>query len=108
VNGKLKVLVHLDLEAATARISVRGVVTARNVLALYALAKRTNAIAPGLDIALDLTAASARPDALDQLRQCAAAGHLPASVDPGQSDCRLRVLARESAIDAPARELLAA
>ena len=108
MNGKLKVLMHMDLEGATARISVRGVVTARNVLALYALAKRTNAIAPGLEIALDLTAASARPDALGQLRGSAAAGHLPASVDPEQSDCRLRVLARETAAGVPSGQLLAA
>ena len=108
MNGKLKVLMQLDLEGATARISVRGVVTARNVLALYALAKRTNALAPGLDIALDLTSAMARPDALDQLRECAAAGHLPASVDPDQSACRLRVLARDTAAAVPTGELLAA
>lgn len=108
MNGKLKVLMHMDLEGARARISVRGVVTARNVVALYALTKRTNALVPGLEIALDLTAAAARPDALDQLRESAAAGHLPASVDPGQSDCRLRVLARQTPADVPAGVLLAA
>lgn len=108
MNGKLKVLVQLDLEAAAAHIKVRGVVTARNVLALCALAKRTNAVAPGMEIALDLTAASPRRDALGQLHEWAAAGRLPDVVDPAQADCRLHVLARETAAGTLSGAMLAA
>ncbi|NKX49935.1 hypothetical protein HER39_04960 [Arthrobacter deserti] len=85
----------MDLEGSSARIYVRGGVTSRNLRALYALVRRTNALAPGLDIAIDLAAAAVQPDALDALRAATAAGHLPESADPAQAGCRLRILARQ-------------
>ncbi|NKX53063.1 hypothetical protein [Arthrobacter mobilis] len=93
MNGKLKVLVRVDLEGSAACISVGGPVTSRNVHALYSLAKRANSLAAGLEITIDLSAAQVEPAVLDELQACAGAQRLPASADPAQAGCRLRVVA---------------
>ena len=93
MSGKLKVTVRVDLECSAAHIEVRGRVDERNVLALYSLAKRANSLAAGLQITIDLQNASVDGAVLAHLQGCAEAGALPAHADPGQSDCRLRILA---------------
>jgi hypothetical protein len=108
VSGKLKVQVRVDLESSAARINVRGQVTVRNILALYALAKRANGLAQGLGIELDLSAAFVQPSALEKLQECEAAGQLPRSVDPLQAGCRLRVVTGRTAAAAGPGTLLAA
>ncbi|MHA7262634.1 hypothetical protein ACX80W_05440 [Arthrobacter sp. TMN-37] len=93
-NGarKLRILVRLDPELASARICVRGVLTPANLYALYCIARRTNGLLPGMPITVDLTGAFARADALAELHASAAARRLPATVDPTATPCQLTVL----------------
>ena len=97
MNGKLDVKVGVDLEGASASIVVQGRVDARNVQALYSLAHRANSLAPGLDITVDLTAASTQPDVLDELQACAEAQCLPGSVDDWRAECKLRIVTNDVA-----------
>ncbi|MFD1210685.1 hypothetical protein ACFQ36_01340 [Arthrobacter sp. GCM10027362] len=108
MNGKLKVLVRVDLEGSSACIGVKGAVNTRNVQALYSLAKRASSLAPGLDVAIDLSAATAEPKVLDELRTCADSHHLPESVDPMQTECRLRVITQDPVADSAPSVALAA
>lgn len=89
---KLRILVRLDPELASARICVRGVLTPANLYALYCITRRTNLLQPGMLITVDLTGAFARADALGELRASAEDGRLPATVDPGRTPCRLSIL----------------
>jgi hypothetical protein len=90
-GDKLKALVQLDVEGSTARIKIKGAVDARNVKAVYILAKRANSIAPGADIVLDLQRATVQSKVMEKLRKCARERRLPLHVDPKQSECRLRI-----------------
>lgn len=92
MNQKLRVLVRLDLDGASAHIEVRGNVTHRSIQALYTVAKRANALLSNMTLVFDLTHAFVEPEALDALRLCSKTRHLPAAVDPDQSDYRLRVI----------------
>jgi hypothetical protein len=83
----------MDLECSHARIEIRGAVDARNVQALYVVAKRTNSITPGLDIVLDLKRATVVPEVMEELMRYAEARQLPARIDPAQAECRLNVSA---------------
>jgi hypothetical protein len=89
---KLRILVRLDPELASARICVRGMLTPANLYALYCITRRTNFLQPGMLITVDLTGALARAGALDELRASAADGRLPATVDPSGTTCRLTIL----------------
>ncbi|MBJ2121986.1 hypothetical protein I6N91_13450 [Arthrobacter sp. MSA 4-2] len=89
---KLRILVRLDPELASARICVRGVLTPANLYALYCIARRTNGLQPGMPITVDLTGAQAQADALEALHLSAAERRLPATVDPTGSPCWLTVL----------------
>jgi hypothetical protein len=89
---KLRVVVGVDLDGNTARIKVRGNVDTSNVCALYGVARRANALTPGLEIVVDLANASATAGALDQLRNCEDSGKLPAAAGPGRIECNLHVL----------------
>jgi hypothetical protein len=93
VNEKLSVLVRVDLEGAWTRIKVKGRVNPRNVQVLYVLARRANALSPGHEIAIDLSAAPTEPDTLAPLSGCAVSERLPSKVDPAQAQCRLRIIA---------------
>jgi hypothetical protein len=108
VSGRLKALVQMDLECSHARIEIRGSVDARNVQALYVVAKRTNAIMPGLDIVLDLKRATVLPEVMDQFLQYAEARQLPFRIDPAQSECRLSVSASSTPGQTPSSLALAA
>lgn len=108
MSGRLKALVRMDLECSHARIEIRGSVDARNVQALYVVAKRTNAIMPGLDIVLDLKRATVLPEVMDQLLQYAEAHQLPTRIDPAQSECRLSVSASAVPAQSPSALALAA
>lgn len=92
INDKLKVLVRVDLECASAHIEVRGLVSGRNVRALYVLAKRASSIVPDLEVVFDLAGADVKPEALKQLNMCRESGHLPVLVDPMQADFRLHII----------------
>lgn len=98
----------MDLECSHARIEIRGSVDVRNVQALYVVAKRTNAIMPGLDIVLDLKRATVQPEVMAQLLKYAAARQLPTKIDPGQSECRLSVSASAAPAQTPSSLALAA
>ncbi len=89
---KLRILVRLDPELASARICVRGVLTPANLYALYCIARRTNGLQPGMPITVDLTGAQAQADALKALHLSAAERRLPATVDPAGTPCWLTVL----------------
>lgn len=93
MSGKLKVTVRVDLECSSALIEVRGRVDERNVLAVYSLAKRANALAAGLEVTIDLQNASVDEAVLWHLQACAVSGFLPEHADPQQAECRLRILA---------------
>lgn len=100
MNGKLDVKVGVDLEGASARITVRGRVDVRNVQALYSLARRANLLAPGFDITVDLTAASTQPEVLHELQACADGQYLPACAEGRRTDCRLRIATTDAVIQA--------
>ncbi|WP_332603628.1 hypothetical protein [Arthrobacter sp. S2(2024)] len=89
---KLNVLVRVDLDCAHAQIRAQGRVTAQSIDALYVIVKRANALMSGLAVEIDMVHASVEPDALDQLRACSLSHHLPAHIDPFQSNCRLSIL----------------
>lgn len=97
-NGKLSVLVRMDLDCSRARIAALGHVTARSIQALYVVLKRANALMEGLALEIDVTRARVEPAALEQLRACSRSHHLPAQIDPFPADCRLSILARGDAL----------
>lgn len=67
--------------------------TAKSIQALYVVAKRANALMDGLAVEIDVARASVDAAALEQLRSCSQSRHLPAHIDPAQTDCRLSILA---------------
>ncbi|GAA3698254.1 hypothetical protein GCM10023081_39040 [Arthrobacter ginkgonis] len=97
MNGKIAVKVALDLEGRAASIVVRGLVDSRNVQALYSLAHRAHSLNPGFEITLDLSAAPAEPEVLDALQAYVCLRRLPKHIDPGQAECRLRIVTGEPA-----------
>lgn len=92
VTSKIQVLVRIDRDSARVRVQVRGVVTGRNVQALYVVARRANSLMPTLALILDVSHARVAGDALEELHSCSKQGHLPMRIDPLQSDCRISVL----------------
>jgi hypothetical protein len=91
-SRKLKVLVRLDTTMQSARIQVGGTVTIQNLKALYAIARRTNSLVPGMEIVVDLSKAHAGAEALADLHTAVERGCLPEKSDPLHSECRLQVL----------------
>jgi hypothetical protein len=89
---KLRVLVKLDTELASARIHVEGTLTPANLHALYSITARTNALLPGMEITIDLTGARAVEAALQELMGAAREAMLPEAAAPEHAACRLRVL----------------
>lgn len=98
-TDKLTVLVRVDLDGAWARVAAQGHVTTQSVQGLYPVMKRANSLVAGLTLEIDLTRAQTEPDALELLNACSRSHHLPAEVDPNQSEYRINILAPE---DAPA------
>ncbi|MET3141637.1 UNVERIFIED_ORG: hypothetical protein ABIB13_001339 [Arthrobacter sp. UYEF2] len=96
-TDKLRVLVRVDLDCATAQVAAQGHVTSQSVHGLYAVMKRANSLTTGMALELDMTRARIEPDALEELRACSRSHHLPARVDPLQSDYRLTILAPDNA-----------
>lgn len=92
MTDKLNVLIRVDLDCAHAEIKAQGRVTAQSIHALFVIVKRANALTAGLTVAIDMTHASVEPDALEQLRACSLSHHLPAHIDPFQSNYRLSIL----------------
>jgi hypothetical protein len=92
VTDKLPVLVRVDLDCAKARVAAQGHVTSKSVRGLYDVMKRANSLTAGMTLELDMTRAWIEPDALEELRTCSRSHHLPAHVDPLQSDYRLSIL----------------
>ncbi|GLB68009.1 hypothetical protein [Arthrobacter mangrovi] len=91
-GDKLSVVVSVDVECNTARIKVMGDVDTRNVRALYSVARRANALSPGLGIVLDLGRASATADALAELEHCAAFQVLPQDAGSADTACSLSLI----------------
>jgi hypothetical protein len=87
------VLVRVDLDCAIAQVAAQGHVTSKSVHGLYDVMKRANSLTADLTLELDMTRARIEPDALEELRTCSRSHHLPAHVDPLQSDYRLSILA---------------
>ncbi|SDP24750.1 hypothetical protein SAMN04487914_10687 [Arthrobacter sp. ok909] len=67
--------------------------TAQSLQALYVVVKRANHLKEGLRLVLDVSHARVEPAALEQLRECSASHHLPAAIDPLQSECQLSIVA---------------
>jgi hypothetical protein len=97
VTDKLRVLVRVDLDCAKARVAAQGHVTSKSVHGLYDVMKRANSLTAGMALELDVTRAWIEPDALEELRACSQSHHLPAHIDPFQSEYRLSILAPERA-----------
>lgn len=93
MNDKLKVLVRVDLDCGQAEVAAQGHVTERSLQALYVVVKRANHLKEGLRLVVDVSHARVEPAAMEQLRACSASRHLPATVDPMQSECRLSIVA---------------
>ena len=96
-TDKLRVLVRVDLDCATAQVAAQGHVTSKSVHGLYDVMKRANSLTAGMALELDMTRARIEPDALEELRACSRSHHLPARVDPLQSDYRLSILTPDTA-----------
>jgi hypothetical protein len=86
------VLVRVDLDCAKAQVAAQGHVTSKSVHGLYDVMRRANSLTAGLALELDMTRARIEPDALEELRTCSRSHHLPAHVDPLQSDYTLSIL----------------
>lgn len=71
--------------------------TSKSVNGLYAVMKRANSLTAGMALELDMTRAHIEPDTLEELTACSRSHHLPAHVDPLQSDYRLSILAPANA-----------
>jgi hypothetical protein len=109
LNHKLRVLVRLDLDCGQAEVAAQGHVTAKSLQALYVVVKRANHLKEGLHLVLDVSHARVEPAALEQLRECSATHHLPAAIDPLQSECHLSIVAPAGTMAvAPAGQKLAA
>lgn len=108
VNEKIRVLVRLDIDCASARIEVGGHVTGRSVQALCAVARRTNSLLPGLALAVDMSAAAVEPEAMALLESCSAAHRLPLHIDPVQNECRLSILTADRPATGRAHPAMAA
>lgn len=93
MNNKLKVLVRLDLDCGEAEVAAQGHVTAKSLQALYVVVKRANHLKEGLRLVVDVSHANVDAAAMEQLQACSEAHHLPASIDPQQAECNLRILA---------------
>ena len=85
-SEKLSVVVRVDLDGAQIQIAATGHVTTSNLHALYPIVQRTNSLADGRDVEMDLTGALIEPDALEQLQGYAMLHELPVRVDPGPAD----------------------
>jgi hypothetical protein len=96
-TDKLRVLVRVDLDCATAQVAAQGHVTSKSVQGLYGVMKRANSLTAGMVLELDMTRARIEPDALEELRTCSRSHHLPAHVDPLQSEYRLSILTPDNA-----------
>ncbi|OOP64777.1 hypothetical protein BMF89_02085 [Arthrobacter sp. SRS-W-1-2016] len=92
-ESRLKIRVRLEPDMGSARLAVHGTVTEANLLALYAVVRRTNSFLPGMEIVIDLSAAAAGTDVLDRLGAVVREGLLPGSADPARLPCRLQVIA---------------
>ena len=92
MSPKIHVLVHIDHDSAKIQVQARGAVTAKNIQALYVIARRANSFLPRLSLILDVSHARVADDALDELHTCSQAGRLPTRIDPLQSECRISVL----------------
>ncbi|MGY4542995.1 hypothetical protein ACVWY0_002921 [Arthrobacter sp. UYNi723] len=92
MTEKLSILVRVDLDEARAQVSARGHVTTKSIHALYSVLKRANSLREGLQLEIDVASASVDPDALDQLKACSRAHHLPLHIDPLQPDCRFSIM----------------
>lgn len=93
MRPKLKFLIRLDVDmGGAARIQVRGRVTERNLGAVYAVARRTNTIARGLAVVLDLRQAAVGMIPLGELRSACQSGELPSVTGSPSTPCRLEIL----------------
>lgn len=92
VPSKLKVLVRLDVDRHVAHIQIRGNITARNLGAVYALARRANTVIDGLAVILDLRHAVVGEEPMEELHQACDQGRLPSAVGSPAVPCRLKVL----------------
>lgn len=93
LNDKLKVLVRLDLDCGEAEVAAQGHVTARSLQALYVVVKRANHLKEGLRLVVDVSHARVEPAAMEQLQACSESHHLPAAIDPMQSEYQLSIVA---------------
>ncbi|MFJ5692851.1 hypothetical protein ACIP9X_03230 [Arthrobacter sp. NPDC093125] len=100
---KLKVLVRLDLDGSLAQVIAQGHITAESLQGLYPVMKRTKSMSSAARLEIDLTRAHIEPDALNQLRACSESHHLPADVDPLQSNYTLRLVLPQSSGQAASR-----
>jgi hypothetical protein len=98
----------VDLDCAKAQVAAQGHVTIQSVQGLYKVMKRCNSLTAGLSLELDMTHARIEPDALEQLRDCARSHHLPAHIDPLQSDCSFSILTPPAPMTGTAAVALAA
>ncbi|MET3905182.1 hypothetical protein [Paenarthrobacter sp. 4246] len=91
VSGRLQMVVKVEPDCPAACIIVGGRISTRNILVIFAVARRINAAVPGAAISVDLGHASITDDALEQLRDVANNSLLPLSADPARLPCRLRI-----------------
>ena len=92
VRSKLKFVIHLDLDMSGARIQVRGLVTERNLGAVYAVTRRTSTVISGSAVVLDLRQAAVGRGPLGELRSASQLGELPSAAGSVSTPCQLNIL----------------
>ncbi|MGO4857330.1 hypothetical protein [Arthrobacter sp. 2MCAF14] len=86
MTEKIRLLVKMDIDSARTRITAQGHLTSRSLHALYAVARRANALRLGQALEIDVTGANVDPAAMEALHHCSQSHHLPTLIDPQQSD----------------------
>lgn len=93
MEPKLRVVIHLDIDADRVRVEIHGRVTERNCNVLYVLAKRANAAFPTLGVVMDLSQASICDSALAGLYRSSETGQFPVLAYTGLAPKQMSVLA---------------
>ncbi|MDQ0211380.1 hypothetical protein [Arthrobacter bambusae] len=91
MTEKIRLLVKMDIDGAQVRIEAHGRLNTRSLRALYVVVRCANALMLGLGLEVDVTGASVDLQTMEGLRRCSQSHHLPALIDPQQSEFNISV-----------------
>jgi hypothetical protein len=90
------VLARVGLDCARPPVAAQGNETSKTVHGLSDVKKRAKSLTSGMTLELDMTRERNDLDALEELPTGSRPQHLPARVDPFQSDYKLSILAPDN------------